>query len=234
MFFQKLIASCKDILRAFTKTALKDCYMKLTYFPRNASLHAIPSENNVLSLLKVGDKDAFVHIYNKYHNSLYGYALRFVKVPQVAEDIVQEVFIKVWSRRSNIDATLSFKSYLFTITRNAVFKQLKKIAADDQMRTEVALHVGNKINDPEMQLQWQQYNHILSAAIERLPPQRKRVFKLCRIEGKKYEEVATELNLTRNTVKEHMVLAVRSIREYVGRHADMQLILALSLTAMIK
>ncbi|MDI3320871.1 RNA polymerase sigma factor [Pinibacter soli] len=207
--------------------------MKLTYFSGNASLDADPPVKTLLTHLKVGNKSAFVHIYNTYHNSLYGYALRFVKIPQVAEDIVQEVFIKVWDRRSNIDPSLSFKSYLFTITRNAVFKQLKKIAADDQMRTEVALHIGNKVADPALQLQWQQYNHILTVAIERLPPQRKRVFKLCRLEGKKYEEVATELNLTRNTVKEHMVLAVRSIREYVGHHADMQLMLAVSVAVMI-
>ncbi|MDH7460016.1 RNA polymerase sigma-70 factor [Chitinophagaceae bacterium 26-R-25] len=208
--------------------------MKLTYFTRNAALHADLPEQDVLLLLKEGNKEAFIQIYNTYHNLLYGYAMRFLKVPQFAEDIVQEVFIKVWELRSNINPSLSFKSYLFTITRNSIFKLIKKVAADEKMRTEIALHMGNKITDPDLQLQWQQYNVILSAAIERLPPQRKKVFKLCRLEGKKYEEVATELNLTRNTVKEHMVLAVRSIREYVGRHADMELMVALTVAVMIK
>ena len=207
--------------------------MKVLSISGNNCLPIDAPEQVVLKLLKDGNRDAFVCIYNNYHNTLYRYALRFLKVPQLAEDVVQEVFIKVWELRFTIDPSLSFKSYLFTITRNSVFKLIKKITFDHRMRTEVAFYFGNKIIDPAVQLQWQQYSVILDAAIERLPPQRKRVFKLCRQEGKKYEEVARELNLTRNTVKEHMVLAVRSIKEYVMRHADVSLALILSLTRMV-
>jgi RNA polymerase sigma-70 factor (ECF subfamily) len=207
--------------------------MKLLSIPGNNCLHVDAPEQVVLNLLKDGNRDAFVRIYNNYHNALYGYALRFLKVPQLAEDIVQEVFIKVWERRFSIDPSLSVKSYLFTITRNRVFKLIKKISVDHRMRMEVAFNVGNNIADPALQLQWQQYNMILEAAIERLPPQRKKVFKLCRQEGKKYEEVATELNLSRNTVKEHMVLAVRSVKEYILRHADVSLLLTLFFAVMV-
>jgi RNA polymerase sigma-70 factor (ECF subfamily) len=80
--------------------------------------------------------------------------------------------------------------------------------------------------EADVQLQWQQYEQILQTAVNQLPPQRQNIFKLCRQEGKKYEEVAAELHISRNTVKEHMVLAVRSIKDYVYQHTDIHLIMA--------
>src|SRR5688572_19067644 len=102
---------------------------------------------------------------------------------------------------------------------------LKKFAADAELRYEVGFQINETIQDAELKFQWQQYEKILNAAIDQLPPQRQKIFKLCRQEGKKYEEVAAELNISRNTVKEHMVLAVKSIKEYVYRHADIELII---------
>lgn len=188
-------------------------------------------EIELLHRLKAGDTGAYLHIYNKYHPALYVYVLRFVKVPELAEDVLQEVFLKIWEIRERIDPTLSFSAYLYRISRNSVFKLIKKMATDEDLRVQVQYQISKTVEEADLKLQWQQYEQILNAAIGQLPPQRQKIFKLCRQEGKKYEEVAEELNISRNTVKEHMVLAVKFIKDYVYRHAGIELVLLLIASA---
>lgn len=183
-------------------------------------------EVKLLKLLRAGDADAFQQLYNKYHAALYAYIIRFVKIPALAEDVLQDVFIKIWEIRKNVDPTLSFQAYLYRISRNSVFKLIKKIAADKELRNELASYMNAGAKEADVQLQWHQYEQILETAVNQLPPQRQNIFKLCRHEGKKYEEVAAELHISRNTVKEHMVLAVRFIKDYVYQHADIHMIMA--------
>ena len=81
-------------------------------------------------------------------------------------------------------------------------------------------HLSSLHEHSHLKLQWKQYQESLAAAIDQLPPQRQKVFKLCREQSRTYDEVAAELGISRNTVKEHMVLAVKAIREYFKRHSD--------------
>ena len=69
-------------------------------------------------------------------------------------------------------------------------------------------------------LLWKAYEQLLTSAVEQLPSQRQKVFKLCRQQGKSYEEVAFELGISRNTVKEHMVMAIKNIKEYFYLYGD--------------
>jgi RNA polymerase sigma-70 factor (ECF subfamily) len=170
--------------------------------------------------LQKGDSDAFLELYNQYHPALYHYVLRFVKSPAIAEDVLQDVFLKIWEIRARIDAQLSFKAYLYRICRNCVFKLLKKIAVDENLRVQVMQQFAQSIADADLKVLWQQYEEILHAAVNNLSPQRQRVFRLCREEGKTYEQVANELGISRNTVKEHMVLAMKQIREHFEQYGD--------------
>jgi len=178
------------------------------------------NEQSVILRLQKGDSDAFRELYNQYHQPLYHYVLRFVKSPALAEDVLQDVFLKIWEIRSRIDPELSFKAYLYRISRNSVFKLLKKIAVDENLRTQVLKQFSQSVADADLKILWQQYEALLQAAINRLPPQRRKVFKLCREEGKSYEQVAEELGISRNTVKEHMVLAMKLIREHIDQYGD--------------
>jgi RNA polymerase sigma-70 factor (family 1) len=177
-------------------------------------------EQSVIQRLQKGDSDAFLELYNHYHPALYHYVLRFVKSPAIAEDVLQDVFLKIWEIRSRIDPGLSFKAYLYRICRNSVFKLLKKIAIDEELRLQVMQQFTQSVADADLKILWQQYEEILYAAINNLSPQRQRVFRLCREEGKSYEQVANELGISRNTVKEHMVLAMKQIREHFEQYGD--------------
>lgn len=177
-------------------------------------------EQTVLLKLQQGDSDAFLALYNHYHSALYHYILRFVKSPAIAEDVLQDVFLKIWEIKNRINPELSFKAYLYRICRNSVFKLLKKMAVDENLRVEVMQQLTQSVADADLKLLWQQYESILQTAINNLSPQRQKVFRLCREEGKTYEQVANELGISRNTVKEHMVLAMKLIKEHFEQYGD--------------
>lgn len=186
------------------------------------------NESTAIISLKEGNIEAFNYIYKKYHASLYHYALNMVKVSSIAEDVVQDVFLKIWEVKKNINPSLNFQAYLYKISRNMVFRAIKKIANDWHLREQV---IGEIIKEQDEEatsiLQWQYYAEWLKEAIENLPPQRKKVFRLCREQGKTYQQAAEILGISRLTVKEHMTLAVRSIKKYLYQHGDIALMLLL-------
>lgn len=177
-------------------------------------------EKDLLNRLKNDDADAYIQLYDHYYPSLYAYILRFVKITDLAEDVLQDVFLKLWEIRHRIDPDLSFSAYLYRISRNLVFKQIKKISVDEELRLGVMYRLSSLHEHSHGELQWKQYQESLVAAIDQLPPQRQKVFRLCREQNRTYDEAAAELGISRNTVKEHMVLAVKAIREYFKRHSD--------------
>lgn len=175
--------------------------------------------------LRQNDAAAYIELYNRYHVKMYSWLLRFVKLPELAEDIIQETFLKIWEIRHRLQPHQSFPAYLYRISRNKAFRLLKKIAHDEKLRRRVMIQSEMEINDPEQKFQWQEYQQLLDNAVSRLPAQRQKVFKLCRQNNKTYEEVATELGISRNTVKEHMVKAVQDLRQHFYRCDGVTLIM---------
>lgn len=177
-------------------------------------------EEALIKRLQQGDSAAFMELYNYYHPAIYNFILRIIKNPVITEDLLQEVFIKIWSVRERIQPGLSFQAYLYRISRNAAFKMLKKMAADNELRLMLMNELHRSANDADNKARWVEYEKLLNAAIEQLPPQRQKIFRLCRQEGKTYRDVSFALNISPNTVKEHMVLATRSIRAFLSRHGE--------------
>jgi RNA polymerase sigma-70 factor (family 1) len=180
------------------------------------------NENVLLKELKAGESKAFLELYNRYHPGLYRYVLRFIKVPALAEDVLQDVFLKIWEIRKTINPDLSFQAYLYRISRNCVFKLIKKITSDESLRMKVMQQLQKSVTGADIKMQWKEYEELFDHAIAQLPPQRQKVFRLCREEGKTYEQAAAELGISRNTVKEHMVMAMKFVKEQF-QHYDISL-----------
>lgn len=184
----------------------------------------MPSEEEVLTRMIAGDETAFTIIYRHYHPSLYYFMLRFCKIPSLAEDLVHDVFLKVWEIRDRINPQLSFAGYLYRIARNHVIKTIDKIASDKVLMQQL-LGQLNEPEDaqPEQMVRAKEYDRLFHDALEHMPPQRLKVFRLCRQEGRSYDEVADLLGISRNAVKKHMVLGMRFIYDYVHRYGDILL-----------
>lgn len=178
------------------------------------------AQKELLIRLKAGEEDAFILIYNQYRSKIYNYALQLSKSADVAEEIVQEVFIRLWQKREQINVDLSFSAYLKKITLNHVLNYLKKVARNQTLQEEVFQQVSISSNRTEEQLMEKELRKIYHEAISQLPAQKKIIYQLSRNEELSHEEISKKLNISKNTVKNHMVEASRFIREYVSKNGS--------------
>lgn len=189
------------------------------------SFHPSYTENELLRLTAEGDKNAFTQIYNNYRNKIYSIALDLTGSTAVAEEIVQDVFLKIWVKRALLNEVEHFRAYLFTITRNYVFTALKRIARKESLEVSAMQDAPLYHHDTENRVLNNEYTRILQAAIERLPEQQRQVYNLIRNEGLKREEAAAALHLSPETVKTHLAQAMRSIRTYCLARLDVSIAL---------
>jgi RNA polymerase sigma-70 factor (ECF subfamily) len=177
-----------------------------------------------------GDESAFTSIYRQYHPALYIYLLRFCKIPDLAEDLVHDVFLKIWEVKHRINPALPFTGYLYRIARNHAYKTIQKLAHDESLQEQLLQTLeASGSGLPEQAVREKEYDRLFHEALGRLGPQRLNVFRLCRQEGKSYDEAAAILGISRNAVKKHMVLSMRFIHNYIYRHGDLLLALLLTL-----
>ena len=191
------------------------------------ALYSSQTDEQLLLLLRNSSEAAFTEIYNRYHRAIYAYLNNFVKIPQLSEDLVHEVFIKIWEIRERMEITTSFSAYLYRICHNKALDALKKIAVDQQLRDEVAQWLEPQFPEFGAISRTKQYEQLLETALTLLPPQRQKVFILCREKGKTYNQAAEALGISRNTVKEHMVQSFRFLRHYFSENGETILILIL-------
>ncbi len=188
-------------------------------------MQAIASHDEKQLLLQIaeGDQAAFAALFDRYHHALGVFIFGITKSKEVAEEIVLDVFLKIWMTREVLGEVKNFKAYLFTVSRNAAISALRKIISD---RTRNKEWNNNQLalvaEEPDNK---EQYLSIIDEAINQLSPQRKKIYVLSREQGLKYEEIAKQLGISRLTVRAHIQQAVSSILEYVKPRISNDLLL---------
>jgi RNA polymerase sigma-70 factor (ECF subfamily) len=180
-------------------------------------------EKLLLSRTAEGDETAFTELFNTYHHHLGAYIFGIVKSRELAEEIVLDIFLKIWMTREVLAEVRDFKAYLFTISRNGAISALRKVIrerirlsnwqADQQPAT------GDEENDREL------YLGLVDEAIGQLAPQRKKIFLMSRKEGLKYEDIAQRLGISRFTVRAHIQQSVAAIGEFLKSRINKELLL---------
>ncbi|TCS85322.1 RNA polymerase sigma-70 factor (ECF subfamily) [Anseongella ginsenosidimutans] len=170
-----------------------------------------------------GDERAFARVYEKYHRHLYFFALKFVKSEELAGEVVHDVFLKVWENRRRLNKELSFRGYLLTICKNHVLNLLKRASMETSIKAEILRNCPPSHVETEDSIHYEDYYQFALRAIEQLPPQRQLVFKMCRIEGRSYDEVAAALGISKGTVRDHLFKGSRYVKEYLSVHAGITL-----------
>jgi RNA polymerase sigma-70 factor (family 1) len=188
----------------------------------------------LLTRLKQGDRSAFAEIYNIYSRELYLKILRMAKDKDVTDDIIQELFIKVWEHRDTIDLTKSFLSYLHVIAQNLLYNHFRKLNTYDKLLASLTDGSYAHFNqDVEAQVEHKESVELMKNAIDRLSPQRKMAFTLCKIEGRSYKEVSEIMGISAATINSHITQSVQQIREYMLKHRDVHLLAIAVYTAML-
>lgn len=170
------------------------------------------SEQLLISELKNHNEKAFRTLYDCYSQDIYRYSFSILKSKELAEENVQEVFLKVWLHRENLNLEQSFKSYIFTIARNQAFNFLNKAANDLVLKEEIFYESQKSYNQGDYSIREADCKRLKKQAIKQLPPKRKQIFKMSRKQGKTYEEISQELGISVNTVKSQMSKALESLR----------------------
>lgn len=190
------------------------------------------SEKLLVIELSKGNEKAFRSLYDKYRPDIYAYSHSLLKSSANAKEIVQEVFLKIWLNRNTIDPDLSFKSFVFTITRNLSFNFLKKAASDKKLRNEIFNKPQKSYNPIENQILEAEYEQMRRMAIDRLSPKRKLIFTMSREEDKSYQEISSELRISLSTVKNHMSKSLDTLRTYLEINGNFTLVFALFIFLM--
>lgn len=175
-------------------------------------------EYELLSRLRKGEVASFKEVYNLYRQKVYLYALKIAKSEDLAEDISQEVFIRIWEKREQINTEMNFEAYIKKITLNHVLNHLKKVSREKQLQQQVFQYIDQIRNHTEEGIYEKELIRVYYEAVEQLPPQKKIIYKLSRNEELTHDEIAQQLDISKNTVKNHMVEATKFIRSTVNKH----------------
>lgn len=182
-------------------------------------------QRNLIIRLKKGDEQAFTEIYNAYSKPMYLKVLRMVKYKDTADELVQELFIKLWDNKEKIDPEKPFQSFMYTIAQNLVYNYFRKVASDNTLVESLLLRGTDHDLSAEELLLNKETAALLNQAIDQLSPQRKIAFNLCKIEGKSYEEASQIMGVSVPTINSHITQSLQSIRAYLLKHQNTALLL---------
>lgn len=169
-------------------------------------------KEEILNDLKKGDTAAFRAIFNEYSKKLYPFVFSMTKSRYATEDIIQEVFIKIWVNREAIDSQNSFNSFIYTIARNLTYNYLRNVANSENLKQEMWKNISVLNSQTENLLQLREYENILSTILKKLPAQKKKIFVLSKKQGKSNQEIAELLEISPKTVKNHLWKTLQLIK----------------------
>jgi len=168
---------------------------------------------------------AFTMLFEAYHKKIFYFILRYVHSEELAEDLSQEVFLKIWQNRNDLPHIQSIKAYLFTVARNHTLNSLKKAFQSEVALSEVVNSFAKTTNSIEEEIDDKEYAQFLNHVLDGLPAKSRHIFKLCREEKKSYEEVAQAMSISKNAVKNHMVLSMKILRASASKELGYSLCL---------
>ncbi len=174
------------------------------------------NEKKLLYLLSQDSQYAFQVLYDTHKNNIYGVAIKVVKSSLIAQEVVQDVFLKLWFERKKATELQSLENWLFIVARNLIFNQLKKIARDYNQVSIQTIDENSLAEFSDLDyLDKNAYRGIHDKALEGLTAHQKQVYEMIRVQKMKTNEVASELGVSPLTVKKHLSNALVIVRKYL-------------------
>lgn len=178
------------------------------------------TERELLSLLAIGDRAAFTRIYTEHYTILYRYLYIVTKSAEEAEEILQDVFLKLWIKRATLTGVISLKDYLFRMAKNRVFDEKRKNKHRNQYMKAINPEQEND-NDIFDGIILKEYHQVVQRGIAQMPERRQQIFMMNAQEELPAREIAERLDLTLAVVKKQLYEAQHYLRKYLEEHGDM-------------
>lgn len=176
----------------------------------------IEDDGTLLARLADGDERAFNILFERYRARLYNYLLKITKSPEISEEIIIDIFVKLWVGRKVMDQVQNLGSFLHKVVYHKAIDFLRTTARHTRLQNAYIARIKSEPEKlPDELLIDAEFRQILRKAIYQLPPKRRLIYTLSREQGLTHDEIARTLNLSRNTVKNSIVAATKSISEYL-------------------
>ena len=177
-----------------------------------------PSEGKALfEKIKKSDEQAFEVLFTAFYKSLCLYAKQFLNEDEAAEEVAQDIFVKLWEKRNSLEIEISVKNYLFRSVKNQCLNVLQHNKIKKQY-SEKVLESSKQDPDPSQYFLEIELAQKIELTIDSLPDKRKEIFRMSREEGMKYKEIADKLNISIKTVEAQMGLALKYLREKLKKY----------------
>lgn len=189
----------------------------------------LENEKTWLEKLARGSELAFTKIFDHYRTQIYRVALRMLKSTSQAEEVVQEVFLKIWILREDMANIKNFEGYLFIMARNNIYDKFKKLAREKNAVRSLHGEKTKSVDNTDHSIIEEQYSELLQQTLAKLPPRQKQIYHLSRDQGMSYKQIGKQLNISHLTVKKHMAEALGFIRKHLETHLGSAIFLPLLL-----
>jgi RNA polymerase sigma-70 factor (ECF subfamily) len=187
------------------------------------------NEKELLRCSAEGNEAAFASLFRIYRHKLYGFLLRATGSPETAEDVIQDVFLKLWKDRTALLHIEQFGGYVYRMAQNRVINSLKRMAKETLILEELRLAQSPAASGTEERLAEKETRHHLHSALNKLSPKQKLVFTLSREQGLKHDEIAAFLKISPSTVNNHMIEALRQLRQQMSTSPEACTLLLIAL-----
>ena len=171
------------------------------------------TEKELLQLASQGDEKSFISLFHLHKHKLYTFIIRITESPEITEDIIQDIFLKLWNDRQSLNSIDNLGGYIYRMGQNQAINLFKRMAKETVILAELQKQTTFSSGGAEENLALKDIHKRVAEVLELLSPKQKLIYTMSREDGMKYEEIAQRLNISPSTVKNHMIQALRSIRE---------------------
>ncbi|SDL35255.1 RNA polymerase sigma-70 factor, ECF subfamily [Pedobacter sp. ok626] len=192
-----------------------------------------PNEKELLEAIANGNEIAFKTIYDAYFKKLSAYLYKLCKSNDATEEMVNDVFLKIWKNKSSLNHIESFEAYLFTMARNKAIDYLRKLAKDTNLITELTAQIQESHNEIEERLDATALKNLIEQSLAQLSDQKRKIFKMSKEEGYSYDEIAEEMQLSKSTIKNHLSETLKHLKKQVDPKSGRSFLLLVMLINLL-
>lgn len=172
-----------------------------------------PDLDKIIAALANDKEEPMEELFNYYYPRLLNFSRKFLKIEDGIDDIIQEVFVKIWQNRKKINSQTTFNSWIFTITRNLLLNELRSRLNNEKTRDEIQRLSMAKEYSSTNEIEYRDVKEKVDQLINTLPERQKEIFIFSRTEGLSHKEIAEKLGINTKTVEYHITLAVKYLKE---------------------